>query len=327
LFTRLLTFSILIALMFSCGVQNDETIDNAIDQANRLLSKNQCDTAISTLEAIGRQNTNHLYLITLASAYACRGGYNELILFANDFPNISVANALGGFTLFSTSDDMTSPTSSSYTDLNTALEILYSAGGFSVSNPTTSSDRRSIFGTAKGGDIDSFILYMTTVQLGRFLRYYGNIDTTTGSKGGGPGLANCLLNYDGATSMAVTGSISDYLRDEDTGNCVVDDDGNDELGTQYNIDITLACQGVVLLNNFLDVLPAVLDDYAGNELSELGSIKTIMQSAKTILLTELAAGGVGMGSTTSQADCESINSSSSEHLEVYYTVMFETLFL
>ncbi len=325
--SKLLTFSAIILLLISCGAQEDEVIDDAILQANRLLSRNECQSAINTLEAVGRQTANHKYLITLASAYACRAGYNELTLFTDDFPNIVVANALGGFTLFSTSDDMTSPTHSSFADLNIALGILYTAGGFDASSSVTSENRRAIFGNAQGGDIDAFIMYMTMVNLGRFLRYYGNINTADGTKGGGAATHDCLLNYDAATVMATSGTVGARLGLGTTGACVIEDDGNDELGLKNSIDVSRACQGVVLLNNFLDVLPAVLDAYTGNELAEIDSIRTALETAKTNVTSELAAAGIDMATVTSQAACEALSSTTDDHLEVYYVTMFETLFL
>lgn len=326
MFNKILIFTAMIFLLLSCGSQEDEEIENAILQANRLLSKRECQTAIDTLEAVGRQNANHEYLITLASAYACRAGYSELTLFTSDFPQINVSNALGGFTLFSTSDDMTSPTSSSFSDLNTALEVLYYAGGFASTSSTDSDDRRAIFGNAQGGDIDAFIMYMTMVNLGRFLRYYGNIDAT-GTKGGGAATHDCLLNYDTATALDTGGNIGTFLGLGTTGACVVEDDGNDELGLKNAIDVTRACQGVVLLNNFLDVLPAVLDSYTGNELAEIDSIRTTLESFTSALLLALPAEGQAIATVTSQSACESLNSTTDDYLEIYYAIRFEQLFL
>lgn len=309
-----------------CGKKtDDEIIDDAINNANRALSKRDCQTAIDTLESIGRKNSDARYLIVLASAYACRGGYNELILFANDFANISTSNALGGLTLFSTSDDMTSPSDSEYTDLQTAFEILVFAGGLSTSANPDSDQRRAIFGNAKGGDIDAFIMYISMVQLGRFLRYYGNINTTTGQKGGGAASHNCLLNYQNIP-FDVGGNISTLIGGATTGNCNALDDGNDELGLQASINVSRACQGVVLLNNFLNVLPAVLDSYTGNELAEIDAIRTTLQSFDVALLAALGA-NPEVASVKSQTLCESQNSAIQDFLEIYYALRFEQLFL
>ena len=93
-----LIFLIIFSLItVGCGKKtDDEILEDALNNANRALSNRDCQTAIDALEAIGRKNFDARYLIVLASAYACRGGYNELILFANDFGSINVSNALVG---------------------------------------------------------------------------------------------------------------------------------------------------------------------------------------------------------------------------------------
>ena len=70
---------LIVSLLFSCGKELDETVSDAILSANQLLSKSKCQEAINILEAVGRQNGNKSYLITLASGYACRGNYSEII--------------------------------------------------------------------------------------------------------------------------------------------------------------------------------------------------------------------------------------------------------
>ena len=322
-----LIFLIIFSLItVGCGKKtDDEILEDALNNANRALSNRDCQTAIDALEAIGRKNFDARYLIVLASAYACRGGYNELILFANDFGSINVSNALGGLTLFSTSDDMTSPGDSDYTDLQTAFNILVFAGGLSTSANPDSDQRRAIFGNAKGGDIDAFIMYISMVQLGRFLRYYGNIDTSTGQKGGGAASHNCLLNYQNIP-FDVGGDISTLLGGATTGNCNALDDGNDELGLQGGINVERSCQGVILLNNFLNVLPAVLDSYTGNELDEIEAIITTLQGFDVALLSALGA-NPEVASVRSQDLCESQNAASQDFLEIYYAIRFEQLFL
>jgi len=319
---------LLSVLLVNCGSKtDDEIIDEAIDNANRALSRNDCQTAIDSLEVIGRKNTNSRYLIVLASAYACRAGYNELILFTSDFPKITSTNVLGGLTLFSTSDDMTSPSDTQFADLETAFEILVFAGGLPTSANANSEARRAVFGNAKGGDIDAFIMYISLVQLGRYLRYYGNVDTTTGAKGGGAASHSCLLNYTDVPFDAGLAGISTYLAAVDTGSCTAIDDGSDELGLQGNINVSRACQGVVLLNNLLDVLPAVLDSYSGGELSELDDIRTsiIDDTLKAALLAALGA-NPEVSSVTSQTLCESQNTTTQDYLEIYFAIMFESLF-
>ncbi|MCO4793183.1 MAG: hypothetical protein KC493_05710 [Bacteriovoracaceae bacterium] len=307
-------------LLVGCGDKSeDELIDEALVSANQALSVGDCQTAIDLLEQLGRKNDNARYLIVLASAYACRGGYNELTLFATDIAKVGTPSSLGGFINFTTSDDMTSPTDSDYVDLQTAIEILLFAGGLSSAANATSEMRRAIFGNAKGGDIDAFLMYMVMVQMGRFLRYYGTPDASANK-------TKCMLNYDNVALDA--GNLDTILGGGLTGPCVVSGAavGNADLGAQNAYNETRVCQGVVLFNTFMDVLPAVLDSYSGNELTEVSLIRTGIEAQKTAMLVAKAS-TVTISNTTSFTKCEADNAPNYDDIQIFYAYMFEPLYL
>ena len=66
--------------MWGCSSSKEEEVISAIDEALYHLSQSRpnCQKAIDALEEISGQNKNPRYIQTLASAYACRGGFSEL---------------------------------------------------------------------------------------------------------------------------------------------------------------------------------------------------------------------------------------------------------
>ncbi len=330
MFEKIGTFFYLLmifALLPSCGKNGEEAIQDAITSANQFLSKSQCQKAIDILEGVGRQNSNSTYLLTLSSAYACRGNFSQLTFFTTDIIKTGTPSPLGGFTTYSTSADMTTPGDSDFENLNIALNILIYAGGLDQNENASSAKRKAIFSDSKSGDIDAVILYMTMVQLGRFLNFYGN-PNATGDKGNGGSGAQCILNYDG-TLMQDTPAVNldAALGAGLTGPCTAAaDGGSTDIGTFGSYNITRICQGVFLLNNFLDVLPSVLDSYSGGELSSISSIRATLQAQSGIL--KIAKTGMGpILEVTNLSKCISDNTDDDTFLQWYYAYMMEPIYL
>ena len=308
---------LLVVQLSSCGQSDSEERAEAILHAQILLSTRQCDSAIKVLEAVGRDNTNAPYLQTLAAAYACRGNYSTPGFFGNDLPSFNTSGGLGGLTTFTTSSSMDSYDNDDYEDLQTAIDILLYAGGLDVTKDPTIARRAAVFSAADVKNINAQLLYMIMVQMGRYLYYYGNADEN-GLKGQGTGSNDCLANYDlvdGAVDATLTAA---------GGSCTsVADDGHTDLGTDGNLNIERMCQGVVLFNNFVVLLPEVISDFSGDEFDGLNLAD--FNAAMAAFLAALP-GGDDVAEVLSQDRCEGLSNIETD-IQYYFIYIFEVLFL
>ena len=167
-----------VAIIYGCSASSETVVNEAIQSANILLTNRQCDEAVELLEGVGRQNENSLYLQVLASAYACRAGFSEPSLVANDLVKIGNPSEFGGFTRFGTSSQMYTYDTDEYLELQTAIDILLYAGNLRTTQNPTSARRLVKLGRSNVGDIDTQLLYMIMAQLGMYLYHYGHTDDT-----------------------------------------------------------------------------------------------------------------------------------------------------
>ncbi|MBC7537834.1 MAG: hypothetical protein H7281_03375 [Bacteriovorax sp.] len=308
-------------LVVSCGKTTDEKTMEAVLSANISLSKGNCQEAINILEANGRQNNNSHYLKTLASAYACRSKFSVVTFFASDI-GLSVTPApLGGAAKYSTSLAVVSTplqTDNNFQDLQTAINILYYAGGFSSATEPTSFERLKYFTTTDAGEINSQLLFMTLAQLGKYMKVYANAGTT-GVKGSGGAGNNCFTNY---TDAGIPPPIITALSSM-PGACKVTNSPHAQLATAVTARRTRLCQGVVLVNGILDTLPSVIASGAGS----LGSISTLTANINSYKASLVAAyPAVGLVTTVlSQYNCENDPGITTATLESYFAIIFEAL--
>lgn len=314
--------------LFSCGKSAEEKTADAVLSANISLSKGNCQDAINTLEDNGRVNTNAAYLKTLSSAYACRAGYSTLTFFTDDISKTVTPAPLGGTTIYSTSDNAVITTlqnDSSYQDLLTAINILLYAGGISAGTEPTSAERARYFNSTEAADIDSQLLYMVLVQLGRYGYFYGD-SSATGVKGSGAGANTCFTSYvnaDADVKAAITAA---------AGTCT-NITTNASAHTQLAETIVAAatrktrlCQGVVLLNNVFALLPNVISSAfpAADQAAALAAVSTI-NLAKTALIAADATTSI-VAITLDQSNCEDSSLVSVSNVESYFGLMFEGAF-
>lgn len=312
--------------LFSCGKSNDEKVNDAIDRANTLLTTRQCGEAISLLEGLGRQSANARYVVALASAYACRAEYSSVTFFATDVAKTATDDSvLGGLTLYTTSSkSITAPfyTDSRVQDIQTAINILlYAAGGIGATTEPTYARRAAIYGN-DGGDVNSFAMYLILVQLGKYLRYYGD-GNDAGQKSGGSLSNTCLADYqnaDAAIQAAIMGA-------GETGSCVTTNGGHSELanGVAAATRKQRLCQGVVLVNNLFELLPFVLADAAGTDLDDITTVTDEIDDAKEAL--KVLVPGIGSVITVqNQSNCETDTNISISEIESYFGAIMETSF-
>lgn len=317
-------FIAVLMLSFSCGKSKEQEIKDAVLSANIYLSTRQCQPAIDLLESMGRQNTNAHYLKTLSSAYACRAGYSSVVLFGTDIGKTATPAPLGGMSTYSTSTvTATSPLTDDliFRDLQTAIDILLYAGGIPLTSEPSAVLRSTRFSANLAGEINTQIAFMMMVQAGKFMKVYGNTNAA-GVKSLGSGTNTCFTSYnnvDAGVSAAILGSGS-------TGNCSGINSGHPQLiapvsDTERKKRL---CEGVVLFNGILDLLPSIIASAGGTALGNVGVQIDIINLARQDLENNYPAIGTIMN-TLSQTNCEDDASITEEIIELYYLAYVEAL--
>jgi len=327
---RFLVLLLTLCLLISCGKDDSELTADAIESANIDLTNDDCEAAITTLEAITGQQNNAEYIQVKASAYACRSGFSEIGFFGNDISKIgtTASGFLGSLTKFSTSE-MTSASDSDYkfTNLQTAIDTILYSGNISA---PSSANRSTVFSETEVGNMNVQLLYMLVAQLGKYFFYYGNADPENGTKGTGAvangnnnGNSNtCLANYPDATAAGLVTVASGTGA---MGSCTDATSGHPDLQTMNATTATRMCHGVVLFNNIVDTLSnTTLSSVAGGLSSVSSVIETAFDSACT------AAVGNSVCTVKSQSDCVTQfgpdGESDMSSLQIYFAAVFETLF-
>lgn len=318
-------------LFFSCSDSSDEKRAKAIASANISLSTGDCDSAITTLLEAGVDQTDATFLRTLSIAYACKGNFNVVSFMENDlekFSQSSITGALGGMTTFSTSADMTTADDADFTNLQIAIDYLLYAGGIASTEEPSVSARAALFNSDEAIEINMQLLYLVMVQLGRYLSYYGN--TIDGEKGSGDLQTppnKCFLNYEdaitNATLFAALGyTVGNGFRCNQTNKSLK---GHSDLGPEGDYNIERLCQGVTLLNNFLEIFPAVLENIAGDRFDSIKDVETTINDLKTIAVN-FDSNAEAVANVLSQASCEADNTDDT-YIQFYFAVFFEKLLL
>lgn len=353
---RFLIGAILLAGLCSCGADEDQEVEDSIDVALSYLTAGDCQRAINTLEDVGRHPRNYRYVKTLASGYACRAGYSTPLLYGTDISKIGTPSILGGMTTFTTSDLMVSPDDPNYEDMQEAINILLFSGGITDEQNPTTERRQRYFSLAEVANLDLYIVYLSMVQLGMYLNFYGKIDNALvstdgdfGKKGGnvGAGAADaadfCLFEYDGAINLTGDGTIVtvDMTLDQylgvlgATGNSCsgttvgAADTYNPYLGSNNNMHIERMCQGVVLLNTFFNSLDNVISTVSGDGFGDLGDSFNQISDINDIVAT-VFPDTVNLIGLMNQQSCEDLfsdgTSANTEALQVFFALYYEALF-
>lgn len=309
----------ILLLLASCGKKPSEEVDEAIDVALTYLSDEKCDEAIDVLEDAGRDTSNPIYLQVLASAYACRANYNEVKFLDTQITAIqsTATGFMRSLAILDLSKVEVEADSDEYKDLRTALGVILNVDA----NQPSQARREAKYGPRKAGDMGIQALFLSLTQLGKFLHYYGNVNVTTGVKGGGAGLSKCFLTYNDVQAMAfIAGSGA-------TGSCTA--------GTMIgHADLSLApadlavtkkrmCEGLMLVTNVIDILNNItLPD--NDAMGDLSTVTTTINTLKTTITTADPA-LTTLIETTSQSACETLADDATEfgHLQLLYAALFE----
>ncbi|MCF8058991.1 MAG: hypothetical protein K9K67_06830 [Bacteriovoracaceae bacterium] len=313
-------YLLLFSLLFSCGEKAEE-VASAIDEANFLLTDRQCSQARTVLDAVGYQSTNERYIAAYATTYACEANYSTINFFANDLTNLNstASGFFGSLAGFSTSGLMTSATDTDFLTLQQAIDtILYSG-----SNTTSSSANRiATFGLRNATNLNVQALYMILVNLGRWLNYHGNADSL-GNKGVGTNAEanNCLYTYNtgGANFAVVTDALNDGAAQSGTCNSTnTPYNGTNDISTGDPVtNKQRLCRGIVLLNNFIDIIINV--NFTGSNTGQLNTLATTFNT----LCQDVTQFADALCDLRDMAGCEA---TSIDDLEVYTAWLFERNF-
>lgn len=328
---KLTSFLLILVFVTSCGTSPEEEIKSNLVSAEILLSKSECQDAIDLLEGMGRQNKNARYLKLLASSYACRSKYSTIKFFADDIALTGTPAPMGGLSRYSTSQiTFTSPLEDDlkFKDLQTAIDILLYAGGTSRATEPTSIVRSANFTERDASDINAQLAYMMLVQLGRIFKVYANTDST-GVKGTGAAASVCFTDYSTIDAAAdpVNDTALELILTNQQGACKVKNSPHPQLNSSL-VNATerraRLCQGIVLLNGILDVLPAIIVAAGGGELGDISGVMTFIETFKTDATAAYPALAPVL-TVISQNNCETSSSINIEIIEAYYASIFEAL--
>lgn len=311
------SFSIIITLFLlaSCGADKALVVEQTLESVENFLTNGQCTEAIAKINTIDNQPKNALYLKLKASAYACRAGYSTITFFANDLSKINATNLFSSLSTFSLSASFDGAGNSDYDDLQSAIDTLSYAGGLSNAANPNSAKRGAIFTSKENAEIDSFLLYLTLVQLGKYIHYYGSAGPT-GIKGAAGASAPCFFPYPGSIAGLGAALAAEGGSCNNTGL-----GGHPDLVNGSDIDVPLACEGVILFNQFRDLLLSLT----------LGSIPgvdlTTIKTAIDTLISALTFNDSSIVSLTSQTKCEAdfADAAGNTDLQTFFGFIFEIL--
>lgn len=296
-------------MLFSCAKTQEEKVDSAIDQAQYYLTNEDCEEARDALDEVSYQDDDALYVSLYAATYACEAGYSELEEVLDNISNISFdSTSLFGSVAALPSSNETVADSDDFINLQTAINTIIES-----SSTMTTQGRVDKFGDRGGTDLSFQALYMILIQMGKFFAYYGNADAN-GLKGQGSSFSNvCIANYLNYTRSPL---LDATLGATPVNGCDTANDGHPDLDSSsgtpsLNLVHTRLCYGIVLFNNFFEILTNVSIPNS-DSLGDLSTASTLLAAIYTTAdALEVAAFGNGsnlssVASVTNQAACEGL---------------------
>lgn len=314
---KLVKYLILISLLFSCGKNDEEKVEQVLESVENFLTAGKCSDALSKIGEIPVQEKNALYLKLKASAHACSAGYTTISFFTDDLSKVDAANLLSSFATFSLSSDFDGEGNSNFDSIQSAIDTLLYAGGISLTTNPTAAKRALIFDSKDAGEINAYLLYLSMVQLGKYIHYYGSTDAT-GVKGAGGVGSECFFNYpDGGITNLNAALVAGG------GSCNTDSglSGHPDLTSGTDIVLSKACQGIVLFNIFRDSL----FNLTGASIPGLDI--TSLQTAVDAVFTVATFSDSSIVTLKSQTRCEAdfADAAGNTDLQTYFGFIFELL--
>jgi hypothetical protein len=319
---RVLSLIFLFTACFSCGKSSEEENLSAKRLARFYLSEGKCSKALSALEDASPSSDDQVYISLLASVYQCRADYKELttVLGNLDALDANTMNLFKTMAAFDSAQEVTAPDDSKYVNILKAIEVISSS-----SSDEGSLQRVAKFGRYGGSNLNYQLLLLTTIGLSKYFGAYGNIDSDGGKGSSGVGVV-CLAQYNYA-------NVAGYLDALTDDNC----ESSTQASSQTSIDIVddqyirRLCEGVVLYNNFLDLLVNLTLPQNTSELGNLVDVSSVLADFKSAAIIYFGASGDSASITTYEnirnfSTCEEVastNITNKNHLEAYFSVFLE----
>lgn len=326
---RFLIILSLIFLLLSCAKAPGEKVAEAIDVAQSFLSKGDCEGAYKVLTEVGHQSSDANYLQVLASVYGCRASYSDLIIIdalENAGIDTTAAGLMKSLAVLSSSKVEKRADSTSYVAMRNGLNILLNDDG--ITQPSQS-ERNAKFGSRKAGDLGMQVLLMSIAQMGKFLNFYGNVNTT-GVKGGGAAntdeqtspVSTCFLSYTGNASTFI--DLGTNLGGACRSTARVSHPNLSTAAADLPVTKRRLCEGLTLLTNIIDVISNIPLS-SNSSFAALDDVKELVADFKDTA-TGVDPSLSTLLETTSQKKCEEIVTSSAEfdRLQYIYALIFET---
>lgn len=308
----MLQFSILIALslLISCGQSDREKLELSLQHVRHLLTDRRCEDALKITNGIytsGNHSSNQDFLSLHAASLACSANFDEVRFFSTNIPLMAgISDSLLHSTLASFYNANNRPDSSEYQNLIRAINVLLYPGNMTT---VSNASREALFGKTTNDNLNAQLLYMLMTHLGRYVRYYGNMDLNAGQmvKGAGAQGNTCFIDY--TTSLAQTGRAT---LSSPTNPCTGDDQGHPAMESGASNRVNIMCEGITALNNFFEIL------------LNLSSLKNDLEDLQSISLNlcDNAFPNNPVCLVKTQRDCENLPL---QDLELFMLTFFELL--
>ena len=307
-----LSLFLFIIFFVSCAKTPVQEIISAKKEALYFLTEGDCSSAKNALDAISPDSDDAAFYSIYASVYQCFGGLKQLDIITDLSSLVSPAQATlwSTFAAFDLAQVEIAADSTSYTNTMLAINKLLTAGGGAQPSAV---NRKAVFGTAPAGEMDLQALLLITVEFGKFLKYYGQADDT-GAKGAANGGAGCLAEYtDGsASTVAQTSSACAAPATEST----------TEMRTSNADYIRRLCEGVILFNNFQDILSNLTFSSNSSELAGLSDVGAVLTTLESLVTSDVPA--QSYVDITGQVACEAEAVSNQVGLERFFAGVIDS---
>ena len=261
-----------LSLSLACSRSDQEDYEMSLRHVRQLLTERNCDEALrvtAELNSSGNRSEDPDFLSLRSSSFACKGHYDDLRFFTENFPLIDNINEDSfHFALSSFYNANNPPGSTEYRHLSDAINILLFPGDTTT---VSFASREELLGDRVAHNFNTKILFMLLTKLGRYSRHYGNMGSDDNGqliKGGGDQDNTCFADYTTTTSQVLR---SNALT---TGNpCSGDSDGHPDMRASAENRIRTMCEGITMINTLFEIInttiPRILNSRELDDLNEI----------------------------------------------------------
>ena len=320
---RLLSLVFLFSIFLSCSKKGAEQVLSAKREALYFLTTGDCKEAQELLESVTPENDDSAYISLYASVFECYASYSQMDTVIDELSTIQsdTTNLFTTLAAFDSAQEVTSFDDVKYTNILKAISII------SDSSPVNgSAGRVEHFGAGGGGDLNYQALFLTTIGLAKYLAAYGNVDSS-GNKGSGGGTEVCLAQY----NYGQVNTIYLDVLGADSCSSGTTSNGETSINTSDTDYLRRLCEGVVLYNQFVDLLVNLVLPGDASDLGNLVDVASVLEDFNTVAAAALGITGDSAAITT-YGDIRSVTGcieaaevgvTNSNHLETYFSLFLE----